>query len=223
MAHSPEVRNAVSPRSALPGPSRAHFSTRLPTHFHLDGLLWHILRKCVTLFRPEVPYRPPPGRIPRHALQRTSIRTAFCGAFCGSAYSRSGPNLPSRSLQGTFLLPPFNALPPGRPSVAHFAEVRNAVPARICLPGPSGAHSSSRPSTHFHLDGLLWHISRKCVTQIRPEEAFQVSLGHLSEQKWPKSYSWLPSWTPRSLPSIPFRLRKVSTARAAWLRERLSR
>ena len=57
------------------------------------------------------------------------------------------------------------------------------IPVRTCkarssLPAPSRAHSSFHPSTHFGLDCLLWHISRKCVAgagrrvekwKIRPE------------------------------------------------------
>ena len=61
------------------------FSSYLPTHFHLDGPLWHIPRKCVTPFRPEVPSQVPPGRISPPAFQRTSTWMAFCGTFCGSA------------------------------------------------------------------------------------------------------------------------------------------
>ena len=85
VAQSAEVRNAVPPRSALPGLSVAHPSTRLLTHFHPNGLLWHFSRKCVTPCRPEPPFQAPPGRIPSPALQRTSTQTAFCGTFRGSA------------------------------------------------------------------------------------------------------------------------------------------
>ena len=211
VAQSAEVRNAVPPRSALPGLSVAHPSTRLLTHFHPNGLLWHISRKCVT----------PPAAKPA-----------------------------SRALRGTFLLPSSNALPPKRPSVAHFPEVRNAVPSRsgiqvplghlseqkrsktyswlplrapgrtimpknvllaalegtcahfqrTCLPrissrgscalartsktrssppGPSKAHSFSHPLTHFGPNGLLWLISRKCVTLPVAEPAFQAPLGRI--------------------------------------------
>ena len=48
------------------------------------------------------------------------------------------------------------------------------------LAGTRRAHPSSRLITHFRSEGLLWHISRKCVTPFRPEPAFHAPPGHIS-------------------------------------------
>ncbi len=279
VAQSAEVRNAVPPRSALPGLSVAHPSTRLLTHFHPNGLLWHISRKCVTppaarfsppfnalppgrpsvAHFPEVRSASPPrtclpgplqGRIPPSHLLTHFHPNGFLWHFLRKCVTPPAAKPASRALRGTFLLPSSNALPPKRPSVAHFPEVRNAVPSRsgiqvplghlseqkrsktyswlplrapgrtimpknvllaalegtcahfqrTCLPrissrgscalartsktrssppGPSKAHSFSHPLTHFGPNGLLWLISRKCVTLPVAEPAFQAPLGRI--------------------------------------------
>ena len=100
------------------------------------------------------------------------------GSLCTCAHEQNTKQSP-RPLRGTFLLPPFNALPPKRPYVAHFSEVRNVVLPRSAFPGPSVAHSFARPATHFHPNGLLWHISRKCVTPPVAEPPFQAPPGRI--------------------------------------------
>ncbi len=129
------------------------------------------------MFSRKYSHSPPKKQRPRPS--RAFPRT--CLAFPGTCRASAG------HLPGTFLLPSCYALPPKRPSVALFTEVRNAEPPLTCLPSPSRAHSFSRPATHFHPNGPLWHFSRKCVTPSLPGPASRAPPGHIPSPVLPRT------------------------------------
>ncbi len=93
-----------------PGPSRPHSSSLPPTHFRPNGLLWHILRKCVaksyrkpasqppSWYIPSLHVRALPANLPSTHLQQ--------GVLCTCAHKQNTKQPPGPSRPHSFSLPP---------------------------------------------------------------------------------------------------------------------